>query len=44
MTPGFSDLFVERVKPTSINNKKANTAWREWEKSLHRPDMRVEDG
>jgi len=48
-TPEFSDLFVERVKPTSINgkpytDKKANTAWREWEKSLYTPGMRVEDG
>jgi broad specificity phosphatase PhoE len=48
-TPEFSDLFVERIKPTRINGKpytdtKANTAWREWEKSLYTPGMRVEDG
>lgn len=47
--PEFSDLFVERVKPTSINGKsyedeQANIAWREWEKSLYTPGMRVEDG
>lgn len=45
----FSDLFIERVKPTSINGKpytdeKVNTIWREWEKSLYTPGMRVEDG
>jgi broad specificity phosphatase PhoE len=48
-TPEFSTLFVERVKPTSINgkpfaDKAANTAWRAWEKSLYTPGMRVEDG
>lgn len=47
--PEFSDLFVERVKPTSINGKsyedeQANVAWREWEKSLYTAGMRVEDG
>ncbi|MFM2330881.1 MAG: hypothetical protein RLZZ26_388 [Candidatus Parcubacteria bacterium] len=47
--PEYSDLFTERVKPTSINGKsyedeKANTAWREWEKSLYTSGMRVEDG
>lgn len=45
----YSELFVERVKPTYINGKpytdeKANTLWREWEKSLYTPGMRVEDG
>ncbi len=45
----FSELFVERVKPTSIYGKpytdeKANAAWMEWEKSLYTPGMRVEDG
>lgn len=47
--PEYSELFVERVKPTYINGKpytdeKANALWREWEKSLHTPNMRAEDG
>lgn len=45
----YSDLFVERVKPTYINGKpytdeKANTLWREWEKSLYTPGTRAEGG
>lgn len=45
----YSDLFVERVKPTYINGKpytdeKANTLWREWEKSLYAPGIRAEEG
>ncbi len=45
----YSDLFVERVKPSYINGKpytdeKANNLWREWEKSLYTPNMRAEDG
>ncbi|MCG8692525.1 MAG: histidine phosphatase family protein [Minwuiales bacterium] len=48
-TVEFSDLFVERVKPTSINGKPytdkvAHGTWRAWERSLHTPGMRVEDG
>ena len=47
--PEYSELFVERVKPTYINGKpytdeKANTLWREWEKSLYTPGLRAEDG
>lgn len=47
--PEYSELFVERVKPTYINGKpytdeKANNLWREWEKSLHTPGLRAEDG
>jgi probable phosphoglycerate mutase len=47
--PEFSELFVERIKPTTINGKPyddegANNAWRAWEKSLYTPGMRVEDG
>ncbi len=47
--PEFSDLFIERVKPKSINSRsyddmEANNIWREWEKSLYTADMRVEDG
>lgn len=48
-TPEYSELFVERIKPTSINGKphtdeEANKAWREWEKSLYTPELRIEDG
>lgn len=44
-----SDLFVERAKPSSIEGKsyddtQARATWREWEKSLHTPGYRVEDG
>lgn len=47
--PEFSALFVERIKPTSINGKpytdeKAAKLWREWETSLHTPGVRIEDG
>lgn len=47
--PEYSDLFIERLKPTSINGKPyddvtANLIWREWEKSQYTPGMRVEDG
>lgn len=45
----FSDMFVERLKPTSIDGKsyedsEADRIWREWEKSLHTSGMRIEDG
>jgi len=45
----YSGLFIERVKPIYINSKpytdeKADNLWKEWEKSLHTPGMRVEDG
>lgn len=45
----YSELFVERVKPTYVDGKpytdeRANTLWREWEKSLFTPGMRIEDG
>lgn len=45
----YSELFIERVKPIYINSKpytdeKADFLWKEWEKSLHTPGMRVEDG
>lgn len=48
-TPEFSELFVERIKPTSINGKPyadehADAVWREWEKSLFTANLRVEDG
>jgi len=45
----ISDLFVERIKPTSINGKSyddphARSTWREWEKSLVSIGRKVEDG
>ncbi|MGH1352027.1 MAG: histidine phosphatase family protein [Methyloligellaceae bacterium] len=45
----FNDLFVERIKPTSINGKpytdeKANAMWRQWEESMFTPGLRAEDG
>lgn len=48
-TAEYSELFVERIKPTYINgkpytDKKAEDLWRQWEKSLYTPGMRVEDG
>ncbi|HUC31510.1 MAG TPA: histidine phosphatase family protein [Candidatus Paceibacterota bacterium] len=47
--PEYSDLFVERIKPTAINGKSykdeaANILWRDWEKSLYTSGMHVEDG
>jgi broad specificity phosphatase PhoE len=47
--PEYSDLFVERVKPSSINGKpytdpEANVVWRKWNESLTTPGMRSEDG
>ena len=46
----YSELFVERIKPSSINGKlhsdnRANDVWRAWEKSLITPGKeRIEDG
>jgi len=45
----YSDLFVERVKPTYIDGKpytdqKANKLWRDWQKSLYTSGARAEDG
>lgn len=45
----FSELFVERIKPSSINGKPytdkvANKAWRAWEDSLVTSGHKVEDG
>lgn len=45
----LSELFVERIKPTSIDDQPfsdphAAAVWREWEQSLRTPGMRVEDG
>lgn len=45
----YSDLFVERIKPSVINGKsyrdeEASAIWREWERSLYSPALRVADG
>lgn len=45
----YSDLFVERIKPTSMDGKpwtdrKAQRVWRQWEKSLVNTGMKIEDG
>ena len=45
----YSDLFIERIKPKSIDGKPftdqlASQIWRQWETSLFTPGMRVEDG
>jgi broad specificity phosphatase PhoE len=47
--PEFSDLFVERVKPSSLNGKpyddaQARAIWKEWSESLSTPGLRVRDG
>lgn len=47
--PEYSDLFVERIKPSDINGKPytdevAGNTWREWEKSLYTPGMKIQDG
>ncbi len=47
--PEFSDLFIERVKPSSIYNKpysdeQASNIWREWDKSLYISGLKIEDG
>lgn len=45
----LSDLFVERIKPDAIIGKPyadadASLLWREWEKSLYTPGMRIDNG
>lgn len=45
----LSNLFIERVKPTSINGKsfddaKAGLTWKNWEESLYVSGVRIEDG
>ncbi len=45
----FSDIFVERSKPSAINGKpysdsEARQKWKEWEESLYTPGMRIDDG
>jgi broad specificity phosphatase PhoE len=48
-TAEYSELFVERIKPSYIDGKphtdeKASKLWEEWQVSLFKSDMRVEDG
>lgn len=45
----YSELFVERVKPTNLGGKsyddpEADKLWQEWEESLYTSGLRVEDG
>ncbi len=47
--PLYSDLFVERLKPSGLNgkpysDKEADVLWKEWEESLVLPGLKVEDG
>ena len=49
LTPEYSGLFVERMKPPCINGKPvadeaAHAIWREWNRSLYTPGMRVQGG
>jgi broad specificity phosphatase PhoE len=49
LMPEYSGLFVERMKPASINgrpfgNAQARAIWTEWNKTLYTPGVRVEDG
>lgn len=48
-TSEFSDLFVERIKPTSVagrpcSDEAASLKHTEWSQSLFTSDLRVEDG
>jgi len=47
--PEYSELFVERIKPTNLSgkphsDKTARKLWVEWEKSLYTPKLHIEDG
>lgn len=47
--PEYSELFVERIKPSDINGKpytddRASRKWREWEKSLYTSSIKIGDG
>ena len=47
--PEYSDLFVERIKPTNLNgkphtDKEAHKLSFLWDESLHTPGMKAEDG
>jgi broad specificity phosphatase PhoE len=46
--PEYSELFVERIKPTNLSgkphsDKTARKLWVEWEKSLYTPGLRAQD-
>lgn len=48
-SPEYSELFIERIKPTSISGKpfsdsEADKIWRQWEESLYTSGLRSEDG
>lgn len=47
--PEYSDLFVERTKPTGLEGKlhtdeEAGRVWEDWNKSLYTSGLRVGDG
>jgi broad specificity phosphatase PhoE len=47
--PEYSELFVERIKPTNLSGKPhsdetAKRLWIEWEKSLYTPSLHIQDG
>lgn len=47
--PEFSDLFVERIRPTravgkSKNSPEISQLWSAWEDSLYAPGAKIEDG
>lgn len=47
--PEYSDLFIERVKPSQLNGKEytdttADTLWESWNESLYTEGLRVLDG
>ena len=47
--PEYSDLFVERFKPSGLEGKlhsdpAASAAWSEWNETLYTPGSRVRDG
>lgn len=47
--PEYSDIFVERIKPARLDGKsrddnETNVLWKDWQKSLVTPGLRVEDG
>ncbi|TSC66133.1 MAG: 2,3-bisphosphoglycerate-dependent phosphoglycerate mutase [Candidatus Berkelbacteria bacterium Gr01-1014_85] len=47
--PEYSNLFVERIKPTELNGmprieKQASSLWQAWEESLYQTNLRLADG
>lgn len=49
ITPIFSDLFVERIKPSSVDGRpyddaEAALTWHNWQESFYVSGARVEDG